>query len=455
MDYYVVNLLVAFAMVLMFIVSAYLTLFNICKLKFTIAERLFALALTFIPLASLLWVFRNFDSVDLIINIASGPAVVICMMIVVSKKTKNKMLIGYYSFLAIVIHHLIYPITSFPTNIIMNLVGASNPSPSSWTFWSIQVSFVVSSILLCYVVSRYIGYQLDKYCAPLSSEMKYRFSMHSLSLSISAYALFHVNIFAQIIELWPLVLLSNMLLLSVIFFTAILVMASNAFGQQKQAEADFKTKAEQELADHTRQLEQAYNSMRSFRHDYRNLLSSLMGYDSMEELKSNLSKHLGYADETLKNLDSVEGRLNLINTPELRGLLWVKCAQAQTQGIDVELDIAEPIYDIPLNTEDLCRMVGIVIDNAIEELLEHEYNPKVLKLSIVTDEGDIIIDCSNPCKTAPLLKKIFDKGYSTKGPKRGIGLFNLRKIRDKNANVSYTVRIADGEFALIIMLRRE
>jgi len=377
------------------------------------------------------------------------------MMIVVSRKTNNKILVGYYSFLAIIIHYLVYPLTGFPTEIVMSIVGASHPTPSSWTFWVIQGSFIASSILLCYVVSRYIGSQLHKYCAPLSSEMKYKFSKHCFILSVLTFLLFHVNVFAQLIDLWALVLLSNMSLIAMIFFTAILMMASNSLSQQKQAEADFKNKAEQELADHTRQLEQAYNSMRSFRHDYRNLLSALMGYDNMEELKSNLSKHLGYADEALENLDSVEGRLNLINMPELKGLLWVKCAQAQTQGIDVELDIAEPVYGIPLNTEDLCRMVGVVVDNAIEELMAHDYNPKVLKLSIVDDEGDIIIDCSNPCQTAPLLKKIFDKGYSTKGPGRGIGLFNLKKIREKNANVSYTVRIADGEFALIIVIRRE
>ena len=455
MDYYAVNLLVIYAMVFTFIVSAYLILLNICKFKFTIAECLLAIILTFIPLAALLWIVRNVDSAYLIVHVAAGPTVAICMMIVVSRKAKNKILIGYYSTLAIVIHHLIYPLTSYPTNIIMTLVGASNPSPSSWTFWAIQGSFIISSIVLCYVVSRYIGHRLDKYCAPLSSEMKYRFSKHSLSLSLSAYLLFHVNIFAQLIGLWALVVLSNMLLLSAIFLTAILMMASNAFSQQKQAEADFKTKAEQELADHTRQLGQAYNNMRSFRHDYRNLLSALMGYDNMEELKSNLSKHLGYADDALKNLDSVEGRLNLINIPELKGLLWVKCAQAQTQGIDVELDIAEPLYDISLNTEDLCRMTGIVIDNAIEELMANDYNPKILKLSIVADEGDIIIDCSNPCQTAPLIKKIFDKGYSTKGPGRGLGLYNLKKIREKNLNVSYTVCMADGEFAIIIVVRRE
>jgi len=400
-------------------------------------------------------IFRIFDLNDFIFLVASGLVVVVCVMIVVSRKIKNKILVGYYSFFAIVVHYLIYPLTGFPIDIVMNIVADSHPVPASWSYWLIHGSFIVSAILLCYVVSRYIGNQLDKYCAPLSSEMKYRFSKHSFILSLLAYLLFHINSFAQLIGLWSLVLLSNMSLIAMIFFTAILMMASNSFSQQKQAETDFKSKAEQELADHTRQLEQAYNSMRSFRHDYRNLLSALMGYDNMEELKSNLSKHLGYADEALNSLDSVEGRLNLINLPELKGLLWVKCAQAQTQGIEIELDIAEPVYNIPLNTEDLCRIVGIVVDNAIEELLGHDNNPKILKLSIVDDEGDIIIDCSNPYQTAPLLKKIFDKGYSTKGPGRGLGLFNLKKIREKNANVFYTVRIADGEFAIIIVVRRE
>jgi len=65
MDYYIVNLLVTLIMVFIFIVSAYLILLNICKLKFTITERLLAIALAFIPLASLLWIFRNFDAVDL------------------------------------------------------------------------------------------------------------------------------------------------------------------------------------------------------------------------------------------------------------------------------------------------------------------------------------------------------------------------------------------------------
>jgi len=454
MDYYFIGMLWMFIGMFVIAVSAYVIFFNICKFKFTTLERLLAVILTLIPLVALGWLYRNSDAANIIASIGTSPVIAVSMLIVVYRKTNNKLLIGYYSFLAIVIHSLIYPLAGFPIEIAIHFIGA-HPTPSSWVFWLLQGGFIACAILLCYLVSRYIGNQLDKYTAPLSSEMKYRFSKHCLILSLILYFLSYVNVFAQLIDLWPLVLLSNMLLLTIIFSTAILMLASNSYSQQKQAEADFKTKAEQELADHTSQLEQAYNSMHSFRHDYRNLLSALMGHDNMDELKSNLAKHLGYADAALENLDSVEGRLSLINMPELKGLLWVKCVKAQTQGIDIELDIAEPVYDIPLNTEDLCRMVGIVVDNAIEEIHAGDYDTKIVKLSIVVDEGDIIIDCSNPCKTAPLLKKIFESGYSTKGPGRGIGLYTLKKIREKNANVSYTVRITEGEFALIIVIRRE
>jgi len=380
------------------------------------------------------------------------------MLVLVRRNIKNnKLLVSYYVSLAYIVHLLMFPLAGSFVYLILELVfqliGIEIEIYHTFLIWTVVVVQSIGNFLVCYIVSKYLGNRLDKYLSPLSSSMRLRFSKHSLILSLLVAMLAIITIFAQGIENLLLVSLSNMSNLAIIFNTAVIMMASAFFSKHKQDEADFKTKAEKDLTDHTRQLEQAYNNMRGFRHDYRNLLSTLMGYDNMDELKFHLAKHLNYADKALEHLDSVEGRLNLINSPELRGLLWVKCAQAQTQGIDVELNLPEPIYDIPLPMEDLCRMVGIIMDNAIEELLGHDN--KVLNLSIVPDEGDIIIDCSNPYKTAPLLKKIFDEGYSTKGPGRGIGLANLKKMRAENKNMSYTINMADGVFAIIIEIRRE
>jgi len=117
-------------------------------------QYLLAILLTFLPLAVTLWIFRNTSFVDLLMVIIMSVIVAVGMMIITSSKTSNKVLIGYYSFLAIVVHYLIYPLTSYPTHIVMSVAGVSHPSPPSWTFWVIQGSFIVSSILLCHVVSR-------------------------------------------------------------------------------------------------------------------------------------------------------------------------------------------------------------------------------------------------------------------------------------------------------------
>ena len=57
---------------------------------------------------------------------------------------------------------------------------------------------------------------------------------------------------------------------------------------QEQIQTEAKKKALQDLQDYTHNLEDMYNSLRSFKHDYVNILLSLSGYIEncdIEELK--------------------------------------------------------------------------------------------------------------------------------------------------------------------------
>ena len=57
----------------------------------------------------------------------------------------------------------------------------------------------------------------------------------------------------------------------------------------EQIQAEAKKKALEDLQDYTRNLEDMYNSLRSFKHDYVNILLSISGYienRDMEELKN-------------------------------------------------------------------------------------------------------------------------------------------------------------------------
>ena len=447
-DWGVVMWLFDFIPSLLLFIAVYVVLFNLCEFKFSVTESIVAIILTSICFNALLALNHMGDIVGFhIASLFLQLIYIPVLMVLVSRKTKHKIFIWFYTFMVTIFFMLAFPIASS----VMEVFVPSLDNIPMWAWMSVSY---LGNLIFIFALSRYVGKKLREYFVPLTLNMKLKFARNGFVFSLIIFILTLVNLFAQIIGSWVVIVLSNIVMVSIIYITAIIMMASSFYSQHKEAETAFKTKAQKDLESHTRQLEHAYNNMRTFRHDYRNLLATLNGYDNLPQLKEHLSKSLGYAEEALDNLDSVEGRLNLINIVELKGLLWTKCAQAEAQGIKIELNIAEPVYDAALSREDLCRLVGIVTDNAIEELLSHDYDPKTLKLSIIIDEGDLIIDCANPCKVQPLIKKIFDEGYSTKGPGRGLGLSNLKQICENNKNVSYTLRLTDGEFAIVILIRK-
>lgn len=372
------------------------------------------------------------------VSLGAGLGIMVFMNLCRHMKTPNLLLRGYYSALSVTI----VVIGATIADVLVEYVFLDTAAVIIWL-----VLYAV-----CFPLSRYIGSHLHKTYTQLSSEVKKKFALYGFAISSLICILAVANMFLD-----DQILLFAVVIL--VFFIAIIMTGVYSLSQQKQAEAQLKTEAERDLIDHTRQFEIEYNDMRSFRHDYRNLLSALMGYDNIDDLKAHLAQSLAYADEALKNLDSVTSRLSLIEISELKGLLAVKCAHAQALEIDVELDIAEPIRDISLNRLDLCRLAGIVMDNAIEELEGQE--KRTLKLAIVAGEGETIIVCANSCKNPPPVNKIFEEGYTTKGRNRGLGLPNLKRICNEHQNVSYTVRFdstdgsEDGEFAMIIVIARK
>ena len=345
------------------------------------------------------------------------------------KVGSNLVLSAYYAFLSMTIVVLARTIAGLLLEYVIDL--------DIFIIWLLLFA-------VCYPLSRYIGIHLHRTYVQLSSEIKRKFATFGLAISALIFLLSYANMF----------LLGGTeddqtLLLAVIigiFFVATAMTAAYSLSQQKQAEELLKGEAEKDLENHTRQLEIEYNDMRSFKHDFRNLLFALLAYDDINELKAQLAKSLAYAEESLQNLDSVMSRLNQIQIAELKGLLSVKFAHAQALGIEIKLNIAEPIRDIPLNRLDLCRLAGIIVDNAIEEL------PSEITLAIIIDENETLIICSNPIATPPPVSKIFEEGYSTKGKHRGLGLPNLRRICKENKNLSYTVNTDNKEFSLILAI---
>lgn len=216
--------------------------------------------------------------------------------------------------------------------------------------------------------------------------------------------------------------------IAVIFFSHRLYV--NTFRKEME-----KQQMEQELGqleEYAASLEDVLHDMRTFKHDYANILSTLQGFiedEKYSELKSYFYHDVCAYSEQLHHMNTRLSLLGHVKIAPLKGILSSKILKAQTERVDVFIDIAEDVHVVEISTLDLCRIMGILLDNAIEAALD---TPKPrLDLGIVSVKDSTLFIVKNSCSEhVPPIYKMFEYGFSTKGDKRGIGLSTVQELID-------------------------
>ena len=205
----------------------------------------------------------------------------------------------------------------------------------------------------------------------------------------------------------------------------------------EQIQTETKQKAMQDLQDYTRNLEAMYNSLRSFKHDYVNILLSLSGYiedGDMDRLKDFFESKIFPTKNLITGEDYKLNQLSNIGVLEIKSLLSAKMIYAHESGIDITIDIPDKVESFLIDTVDLARILGIFLDNAIEATLETE-QPQI-GLNIIQNKTGVSIIISNRfLDNGVMLHKLKQKGFSTKIGHQGIGLWNAQKIISSYDNV--------------------
>lgn len=205
----------------------------------------------------------------------------------------------------------------------------------------------------------------------------------------------------------------------------------------EQIQTEAKQKAMQDLQDYTRNLEAMYNSLRSFKHDYVNILLSLSGYieeGDLDRLKDFFESKIFPTKNLITGEDYKLNQLSNISVLEIKSLLSAKMIYAHESGIDITIDIPDKVESFLIDTVDLARILGNFLDNAIEATLETE-QPQI-GLNIIQNKTGVSIIISNRFRDNGLmLHKLKQKGFSTKIGHQGIGLGNAQKIISSYDNV--------------------
>ena len=205
----------------------------------------------------------------------------------------------------------------------------------------------------------------------------------------------------------------------------------------EQIQTESKQKAMQDLQDYTRNLEAMYNSLRSFKHDYVNILLSLSGYieeGDLDRLKDFFESKIFPTKNLITGGDYKLNQLSNIGVLEVKSLLSAKMIYAHESGIDITIDIPDKVESFLIDTVDLARILGIFLDNAMEATLETE-QPQI-GLNIIQNKTGVSIIISNRfLDNGVMLHKLKQKDFSTKIGHQGIGLWNAQKIISSYDNV--------------------
>ena len=218
----------------------------------------------------------------------------------------------------------------------------------------------------------------------------------------------------------------------------------NVYKEQKlkTREIEFKN-----FENYVNSLEQVNKDMQKFRHDYLNILLSLRGYIQ----DSDWSGLILHFEENIiqfekKSIESskVVGHLENLQILGLKGLVFTKSCQAIENNLNISIEINRPVENIEMNIITLNRVLGILIDNAIEGCLEQ--NTKEIEFAIIQQGGQTTIIIRNEIKEFNLPTSIlFEEGFTTKTSGQGIGLSTVKSIISQIPNVTFSLWF-DGDW---------
>ena len=164
---------------------------------------------------------------------------------------------------------------------------------------------------------------------------------------------------------------------------------------------------------YNKSISEAYDSTRTFKHDFHNIIQAMGGYISMNDLKG-LKKYFNQLFPEIKNVNSLS-KLNpeLINNPAIYSILADKHFKAEQFNITLNLEILMDLNSFNGKIYEITRILGILLDNAIETC--KECDEKNINVIFKQTNFKQIIKIENTYTNKEIcIDKIFDKGYSTK-----------------------------------------
>lgn len=188
-------------------------------------------------------------------------------------------------------------------------------------------------------------------------------------------------------------------------------------------------------------LESIITDTKRFKHNYGNIISSVGGYLSINDFEG-LKKFYYTLEQALNevNLDTYSLNLTKISNAGLMGLFIRKYEYSKSLEVSLQFNVNSEVNEIKIKISDLCEVLGVLIDNAIEAAACADKRLVFINIDNVDNSFSVVIE--NYCSIEDnKIKKAVDS--------QGLGLEIVRKIVNRYKNVNFFMNnnaFEDGTF---------
>lgn len=207
-----------------------------------------------------------------------------------------------------------------------------------------------------------------------------------------------------------------------------------------------------------KEYEEILDKYKIMNHENKNEL--LMIRNMISKGEENVEKYIDkIIDVKIKDDEKLMFETSIIPSGGLRATIYSKLLTMKDKKVKNNLHVDKSVRKFDLSDYsddfvlDLCKIVSIFIDNAIEATLLSK--KKELLIDLFIDSDDIFNICiSNTYNGILDLTKIDNKGYTTKGDGHGYGLSLAVDLLNKNKKITNERKITNKVFTQILKIEK-
>lgn len=205
---------------------------------------------------------------------------------------------------------------------------------------------------------------------------------------------------------------------------------------------------------YTSHIEEMYDELRRFRHDYKNVLYSLTGSlenNDVTEARNILNRVLIPSEDSITQKTSVLSQLENVQNLDLKSLIYNKAMTALKDNLKLTIEIDEPIkFSNVIEPLDLIRILSNLLDNAIKAAKQSK--DRQVSISLFTKDNNQWIIVGNSTKTKSLNLQQLSNNHNNLESAHGLGLKNLRMILARYPQAQHELSSKNYWFQQVIVI---